>query len=219
MFSTSHLRSSTPGLSSRLSLKHMCYFSIRLPWPDSAVLCLSAHSVFPLKFPFLSPLFSLFFETNPFLSPFSLWPLLIYRSFAHAYTHTRTRTVCVLESEKVSVLFSGQLGLIFSTFCFHTLTDSPQAETERQRETHTDITLRTPHSEIWYDDRRAHPQPFTNRSSTVIQSVRGKLQVISIICFKFLEEWMCVFGVKLSAANRNFRPVQLSVQSCGSNFF
>lgn len=138
MFSTSHLRSSTPGLSSRLSLKHMCYFSIRLPWPDSAVLCLSAHSVFPLKFPFLSPLFSLFFETNPFLSPFSLWPLLIYRSFAHAYTHTRTQTVCVLESEKVSVLFSGQLGLIFSTFCFHTLTDSPQAETERQRETHTD---------------------------------------------------------------------------------
>lgn len=30
---------------------------------------------------------------------------------------------------------------------------------------------------------------------------------------------MCVFGVKLSAANCNFLPVQLSVQSCGCNSF
>lgn len=52
------------------------------------------------------------------------------------HTHARRQT-CVVESEKVSVLFSGQLGLIFSTFCFHTLTDSPQAETEREREAHT----------------------------------------------------------------------------------
>lgn len=62
--------------------------------------------------------------------------------------HTHMHADSVLESEKVSVLFSGQLGLIFSTSCFHTLTDSPQAETERERETHTNREeTETSHSE------------------------------------------------------------------------
>lgn len=43
----------------------------------------------------------------------------------------------IVNSEKVSVLFSGQLNLIFSTICFHTFTGSPQAETQERR-SHTE---------------------------------------------------------------------------------
>lgn len=140
-------------------------------------LCLSrpVRSVVTLKFLFLS--FRCFLSVS-YCDIFSLVSIYIplFLSLSHSCVHawmsihTHTHT-CVVESEKVSVLFSGQLGLIFSTFCFHTLTDSLQAEKERERHAHTHSHIgetETSQSEcciqrLHNDDRCVHTQPRTNK--------------------------------------------------------
>lgn len=56
--------------------------------------------------------------------------------FAYIWTQ-RWKQTCILNSEKVSELFSGQFDLIVSTFCLHTLRGSPQADTQEKR-SHTE---------------------------------------------------------------------------------
>ena len=120
---------------------HMCFFSVSLfvMTRNSRPSCL------------LSAPIGLFFLC--FSVKFSFWSLFIFDSLTHAYAHTMEHTHThthssrqrVLESEEVTVVFSGQLGLISSTFCFRTLTDSLKAETggERKRETQRRRTLNT----------------------------------------------------------------------------
>lgn len=132
MFSTSHLPPSlSESLFLSLSLSHT--YTLSLSVMLFVILSFFLLSVFTQKFPFFS-CFSLF---ALFLFGYFLCSLACAHSCIRTRMDTDTRRqTCVVESERVSVLFSGQSGLIFSTFCFHTLTDSPQAETERERETH-----------------------------------------------------------------------------------
>lgn len=174
MFSTSHLPPASPSssLSVFFSQTNTIHLSICL-----SLLCFLFFYLLLLSFFFLlqSFYFSVFFSLNP-LFLFSFCDIFFVVTFGiqpsrscvqtRMSTHTHTDRQCVVESEKVSVLFSGQLGLIFSTFCFHTLTDSPQAETERETHTHTNTHVRggkkeTSQSErciqrFHNDDRRVH---------------------------------------------------------------
>lgn len=146
MFSTSHLPPSTLRASTPVSLTHTHYFSVRLSLSCSLLFCLSISHLNFLFFcfslvAFFCPLFSVFYSVS------------CSTEWTHTHAHRDRR---VVESERVSVLFSGQLGLIFSTFCFRTLTDSLQGETERNTHTHKrrthsgnrDITVCSLHSEV-----------------------------------------------------------------------
>lgn len=120
------------------------------------------HSVFPLAvfFLFLRVKFPVLFFQNSGTG--SIWLFVVgfyFLSYLFVFLLTNKNTycihkpTCVAESEKASVPFAGQLDLIFSTFCFHTLPDSPRAETQRGNrylhvEWNRDIAVWTMHTEI-----------------------------------------------------------------------